>query len=299
MKSLIEVINEKLKIRTATSKSTQLVYITNENDLAEHIEKTNDFKDGILHLQNLSFEKFETLMFKINDVLANFHKNYKIDTIDVSGWVFPDKKELSIVNIFSELGSIKKIIGLDTWDTSNVVNIAGMFNGCINLTDLDDIKDWDLSNCDNFARVFRDCATLRKLDLSGWAPKSIKTVEMMFKGCRELNEIKGIENWPVEKVQYFNKMFFNCINITKLDLTNWVIGRDCISTVSMFENCENLQTLGDISGWKTWHIQTLASMFYNCKSLKCDISNWTFLRSCYKPKMCMKTNSKIFKKPSR
>lgn len=297
MKTLIEVINEKLKIRV--SKSTKVTYIKNEDELLEHIEKTNDFKNGILDLQNLSFENFETLMFRVNDVLQKVHSKHIIHTINVSGWVFPDKKDFTLVNIFSELGSIKQIIGLYTWDMSNVVNIAGMFNGCINLTELDDISNWDLRNCDNFARVFRDCAALRKLDLTGWNPSSIKTLELMFKGCKELNEIKGIETWPIENVKYFNKMFFDCSNITKLDLSKWVIGKACDSTVSMFANCENLQTVGDISGWKTLHIHNLESMFYNCKSLNCDISNWTFMRGCYKTKMCMKTNSKIFKKPSR
>lgn len=60
-------------------------------------------------------------------------------------------------------------IDISNWDTSEVIKMMSMFDGCKNLKSIGDISGWDVSKVDNFARMFWKCKNLEDVgDLTKW-----------------------------------------------------------------------------------------------------------------------------------
>lgn len=74
------------------------------------------------------------------------------------------------------------------WDTSHVVDMNHMFDGCSKLTSLD-LAGWSTTSATGMEAMFKDCATLASLDLNTWNT-SAATMTNMFDGCASLKSIK-------------------------------------------------------------------------------------------------------------
>lgn len=85
-------------------------------------------------------------------------------------------------------------------DTSNVTEMQGMFNYCVNLTSLD-LSSFDTSNVENFTSMFYVCKNLQTLDVSSWDVSHITNsnlVRFMLTDCAKLTKLKikqGTRNW--------------------------------------------------------------------------------------------------------
>ena len=87
-----------------------------------------------------------------------------IEEIDVTGWDLSNT-----TNAYGMLGNngtngmggtgLKRIIGLDTWDTSHITNMSQMFQGLSSLTTLD-LSSFDTSNVTNTDNMFNGCTSL-------------------------------------------------------------------------------------------------------------------------------------------
>ena len=71
--------------------------------------------------------------------------------------------------------------GLENWNVSNVTNMIGVFNKCINF----------------------DC------DLSNWNVSKVKLMDNMFSYCAKFTG-KGLENWDVSNLISKEKIFLQC-----------------------------------------------------------------------------------------
>lgn len=69
-------------------------------------------------------------------------------------------------------------------------------------------------------------------------------------------------------------MFFNCANLTTLDVSNWDTSR-VTDMNSVFNSCSSLTSL-DVSNWDTSEVTNMQQMFYSCGSLSgtLNLSNW-------------------------
>ena len=120
-----------------------------------------------------------------------------------------------------------------------------------------------------------------------------------FYECRNLTEIKGIENLNTEKVtnmsymfndcsalaslnvSKFNTaevkdmdfMFYNCSTLTSLNLSNFNNAK-VTTMISMFDGCTKLESL-DLSNFNTAEVTNMGCMFYNCSALtSLNLSNF-------------------------
>ena len=77
------------------------------------------------------------------------------------------------------------------------------------------------------------------------------------------------------KMKNCSFMFYNCVNIISINITNFDTS-DVTDMNKMFFNCTNLITLSDISKWNTSNVINMSWMFYGCSKLSAlpDISNW-------------------------
>ena len=95
----------------------------------------------------------------------------------------------------------------------------------------------------------------------------------MFYGCTELKEIKGIENLHTENVTNMNRMFCNCSNLEKLDVSNFDTSK-VTDMAQLFEGCKQLKIL-DVSKFDTSNVKSITRMFYGCNNVQnLDVSNF-------------------------
>lgn len=96
----------------------------------------------------------------------------------------------------------------------------------------------------------------------------------MFYNCRNLSSL-DLNEWNTSNVTDMSNMFRGCRTITELNLSNFDTS-NVTSMSSMFEACNNLKRL-NISSWKTDNLQNTIYMFNNCSNLEfIDMRNFTF-----------------------
>ena len=85
-----------------------------------------------------------------------------------------------------------------------------------------------------------------------------------FCNCSELTDIEGIENLNTENVTNMRGMFFNCPNLSSLDLTNFSTG-NVTDMNAMFGYCQ-LSSL-DLTSFNTANVTNMYMMFISCPNL--------------------------------
>ena len=113
-------------------------------------------------------------------------------------------------------------------------------------------------------RVFKSFPNLEILELSKFYDNT-NNLNNLFRNCRKLKEIVGINNWDVSKVISMNSMFLNCVSLEKLDLTNWDTS-NIIDMAHMFESCASLEEI-NVSNWNLEKCEKINSMFSMCSDL--------------------------------
>ena len=103
-----------------------------------------------------------------------------------------------------------------------------------------------------------------------YTPTSLKE---FFRDCTGLNEITGLKYLNTAEVTDMSYMFWNCRNLSSLDLTNFNTTK-VENMFGMFYDCENLSSLV-ISNFNTANVTDMSNMFYLCKNLSSlDIPNF-------------------------
>jgi surface protein len=86
-----------------------------------------------------------------------------------------------------------------------------------------------------------------------------------FKRLNNLEKITGLEYLNTEKVTDMQKMFYNCKNLSSLDLSNF--NTEKVTDMNkMFYNCNKLSSL-DLSNFNTEKVTNMSGMFFGCSAL--------------------------------
>ena len=101
-----------------------------------------------------------------------------------------------------------------------------------------------------------------------------KSCSHWFEGCDNLTSIKGIkDNLNVSEVTDMNGMFWDCRNLTSLDVSGFNT-ENVTDMNGMFFCCANLTSL-DVSGFKTENVTNMNHMFEQCTNLtSLDVSGF-------------------------
>ena len=223
MKTLTQHIKERLIINKNFKQET--FKPNNNKELKDYISSKADEliknNDDILDLSNVdlsliskkpSYDKSLYQIFK--EPLSKIKKNNI--TVDVSNW---DVTEYDLIDcLFFNCQCIETVIGLETWDVSNIKDFTGFFSQCSNL---------------------------KNVNVSGWKLHNTTMTYAMFFGCQNLEKIEGIDTWEFAdfvdddlRVDMTN-MFYNCSNLTDIgDIDYWenAVG----NKKGMFHNCKQL-----------------------------------------------------------
>ena len=95
----------------------------------------------------------------------------------------------------------------------------------------------------------------------------------LFSHLRKLKTIQGLENLDTSQVTDMSSMFYNCNDLTNLDVSH--LDTSQVTDMSeMFESCERLTNL-DVSHFNTSQVTDMSEMFEGCERLtNLDVSHF-------------------------
>ena len=177
----------------------------------------------------------------------------------------------SLIDYKNDGNNTIKSLDMKNWDTSNVTNMSGMFNGCTYLTSID-VSNWDTSKVAYMGGIFNSCSSLTTVDVSNWDTSNVTDMTKLFNLCNSLTYV-DVSNWDTSKVNIMSSMFYSCKSLTSLDVAKLDVS-NVTSMYSMFSICKNLTSL-DVSKWDTSNVTNMQYMFSNCNKLtSLDVSKW-------------------------
>ena len=130
------------------------------------------------------------------------------------------------------------------FETTNLLNMKGMFKDCINLESIDlsyfkakNTKDFShmLDNCNSLSSInlsklnakkakdisylFKDCTSLKYINLKKFDTSKVVNMEGLFIGCSQLTSI-DLKNFNTKEVKKVNKIFYGCNKLNKVDISS-------------------------------------------------------------------------------
>ena len=127
---------------------------------------------------------------------------------------------------------------------------------------------YDMDNSNN-----RDNNTRKKLVDCININKNMTDLSGMFSNCINVVEFSNSSNWDTSNIKNMSNMFYNCNNLTTLDVSNFDTSK--VTDMGwMFYSCKSLTTL-DVSNFDMHNVTTIDSMFSDCNSIESlDMTNW-------------------------
>ena len=192
----------------------------------------------------------------VTDMSYLFSHATAMEYVDVSNWNTGNVTSMASMFQVGESwkgnGQLREIVGLGSFDTSNVRDMTCMFYGAGQMTDYD-VAGWDVSKVVSMNHMFGDNFKLRSLDLSRWDDSSVQTVYCMFDDNYELRTIGDVSHWNT---------------CSLIDAGAWI--NDAPSFVGSNTG------MMDVSGWDTRNLKSVGEMFRETAIRVIDMSGWDF-----------------------
>ncbi|TCL53601.1 BspA family leucine-rich repeat surface protein [Allofournierella massiliensis] len=226
----------------------EIVVFGDDFDTQNVVNMQNMFL-GCSKLETVDFgKKFNTS--RVTDFSSMFSGCQSLTTITP----FDQLDTTSATNMgymFSSCKSLTEIDFGEKVDTSSVTNLKAMFNYCTALQSVKLGEHFDVSNAESIAELFYHCENLETvtgtIKFSTEEPNAATTMADMFNSCYKLKSVP-IEPVPRGAKYRFNNlstmqnMFNSCIALENVDLGNWEVP-NLTSTDTMFYNCNQLSKL--------------------------------------------------------
>jgi surface protein len=145
---------------------------------------------------------------------------------------------------------------MNSWDTSSVTNMEGMF---FYATDFNqDIGSWDTSSVTNMAYMFNSATGFNNGgsdSISGWDTSSCTSMRSMFVDCHSFNQPIG--NWDTSSLTNINSALYGTA-VFDQDLSNWVV-TGITNAIGFMQGANGLSTTNydrTLSGWSSQAVQS-------------------------------------------
>lgn len=157
-----------------------------------------------------------------------------------------------------------KSVSFEGSDTTGVLGMSEMFQGCSSLENY--VVDFDTSACLDMDSMFADCTSLTLVDISAMNTGKVLYFCDMFKGCKKLTAITGLEGLDTSQGVTFSGMFESCASMEHLDLSNFDTA-NARSMVAMFMQCLRLKEVKFGEKFCTSGVVNMSEMFNSCMGL--------------------------------
>jgi surface protein len=139
---------------------------------------------------------------------------------------------------FYLMGNLQTITGIEYLNTSEVTNMAHMFNSCSKLTSLD-LSSFNTSKVTEMLTMFYNCSGLTSLDLSGFNTANVTNMFNMFGSCSSLTSI-DLSSFNTSQVTDMGRMFYGCSNLITVYVGEDWSTEAVTNHAYMFQNNTNL-----------------------------------------------------------
>ena len=183
---------------------------------------------------------------------------------------------VNCASLFENFTSLVTIDFNNNFNTSNVTNMVGMFQGCTSIVSLD-LNSFNTANVTdmtsgNTRSMFYGCSSLTNLYINNFNTKNVTAMGALFSGCSSLTNL-DLSSFNISNVIEINSMFSGCSSITSIDLSSFNTSK-VMNMGSMFSSCSSLISL-DLSSFNTSKVTNMYQMFYDCQSLtNLDLSSF-------------------------
>ena len=201
---------------------------------------------------------------------------------------FAEVHPTSCCYLFYDFKELEEIEGLEFLNTSEVTNMACMFQFCKNLKSID-LSHFDTSKISNkenhydryhsdfpeielyedisgIQSMFEGCRSLKSLDLSNFDTSNMESMTALFKDCSNLTSINFDGGFNTSAVNYMDDMFAGCSSLVSLNLENFNTS-NVVCMNSMFKGCSSLVSL-NLENFNTSNVVDMNSMFKGCSRLE-------------------------------
>ena len=228
------------------------------------------YVDGELSTDNRTDSLLEVLDINtsgLTDCLSMFRYSKNLTSISCE---WDTSNVITMNGMFNGCNSLASL-DVSNFNTSNVTNMRNMFFNCINLTSLD-VSNFNTSNVTSMEGMFFNCNKLTLLDVSNFNTSNVTSMVNMFNSCNKLTTL-SVSSWNTSNVTNMNGIFAYCNNLTTLEVSSWNTSK-VTNMYQMFRDCSSLVSL-DVSRFDTSKVTTMYCMFYNCRNLtELDVSNF-------------------------
>lgn len=224
--------------------------------LPENVNVQYMFKDSY----NITLQNWDTNDF--NDASYMF-ADYKGNHLEL-GTTFNTSNVENMASMFENCNNLEEL-DVTTFDTTNVTNMNNMFNGCDSLNSLD-VSHFNIQNSiKNLYKTF--CAKIENLNISTWDFTNDSDNDLQVHLFDENTAPTNIIAKNISLSQNGIKLFTNNKCIKTLDLSNTKFDESVYSLSHMFDGCGKLDTI-NLDNWDTSSITDMCYMFRLCSALE-------------------------------
>lgn len=203
---------------------------------------------------------------KVENVTLMFNCTTSLNEIDLTGTNFSKVKNFN--NMFRNSG-IKRIKGLESLRTDSAVYLDNgtqdmynaMFAVCRNLTDgsFGNLAAWDTSKM-KYISLFKGCKSITELHgIETWDTSSVVSLAGFLFGCH-LNKTPNLSKWNTENVTKLDG-FLEGNSFTDIDLSSWNVS-NVTSIMRFLSNMASLQNV-NLLGWNLCKVEKISMFDWN------------------------------------
>jgi surface protein len=203
--------------------------VSNVYDMSYMFHGAKNFQGTFVEYWNTSNVRTISGMFSS---LSSFNAN-------LSRWEVGNVEEMDFA--FSSIDNFQGI-GIDTWNTSKVSNMAGMFSYTHSFNA--DLSNWDVGNVQSMNSMF--------------------TSSNMFQG-------RGLEYWNTSNLRSMRSMFRRA-SVFEANLSRWDTSR-VKNMKYTFAETQSFSGIG-LDRWNVSEVSNAQFMFFNATSFNANLSKW-------------------------
>ena len=199
---------------------------------------------------------------KMNIGKINFDEFDTSNVLDMSGMFFGFNKMVGITPVPQET------LDLTKFNTSKVKNMKDMF--CLSGVSTLDLSNFDTSEVTDMSNMFADMYNIEELDVSNFNTTNLQRAVSMFQN----NRVKKIDlhGWHNNNLKDINSMF-SYSGAKEINLTNFRTPK-VEDMGSLFKDAANLERL-NLTSFDTSNVTSMGGMFSNAIKLKSlDVSTF-------------------------
>ncbi|KAF2342856.1 BspA family leucine-rich repeat surface protein [Flavobacterium tistrianum] len=217
----------------------------------------------ILSVQSWGILKLGNITNQFNGC-ANLNLALVKDVLNLTGTT-------NLVGCFVSCTTLTTINRINEWDTSLVINMSQMFNGCSNFNSL--IDSWNTVSVTDMSVMFSGCLLFNQ-PLGNWNTSRVINMASMFSNATNFNQ--NIGAWNVSACAFFGLMFVNATTFNNggsPDIQNWQIKTNgSVDMRNMFHGASGFNQ--PIGNWNVSAVTNMSTMFYTARNFNQDIGTW-------------------------